>query len=98
MRTHKDLDVWKESIELVTKMYRLVSSFSKEERFGLVDQMKPTVFSLGLPPFLVNLLNSPKEVEGGKSISPENLIIKGLRENYYIIFNNTSIIRGLKNA
>ncbi len=30
MLTHKDLDVWKESIELVTKIYRLVSNFPKE--------------------------------------------------------------------
>jgi len=32
MKTHKDLDVWKESIELVTKIYRLVGDFPKEER------------------------------------------------------------------
>jgi len=32
MKTHKDLDVWKESIELVTKIYRLVGDFPKEEK------------------------------------------------------------------
>jgi len=46
MKTHKDLDVWKESIELVTKIYRLVSNFPKEERFGLVDQMKRAAISI----------------------------------------------------
>ena len=46
MKTHKDLDVWKDSIELVTKIYRLVSNFPKEERFGLVDQMKQAAISI----------------------------------------------------
>ncbi len=46
MRTHKDLDVWKESIELVTKIYRLVGGFPKEEKFGLVDQIKRAAVSI----------------------------------------------------
>ena len=46
IKTHKDLDVWKDSIELVTKIYRLVSNFPKEERFGLVDQMKRAAISI----------------------------------------------------
>ena len=46
MKTHKDLDVWKDSIELVTRIYRLVSNFPKEERFGLVDQMKRAAVSI----------------------------------------------------
>jgi len=46
MKTHKDLDVWKDSIELVVKIYRLVSNFPKEERFGLVDQMKRAAVSI----------------------------------------------------
>lgn len=46
MKTHKDLNVWKDSIELVVKIYRLVSNFPKEERFGLVDQMKRATISI----------------------------------------------------
>ena len=46
IRTHKDLDVWKDSIELVTKIYQLVSNFPKEERFGLVDQIKRAAISI----------------------------------------------------
>ena len=46
IRTHKDLDVWKDSIELVTKIYQLVSNFPKEERFGLVDQIKRAAVSI----------------------------------------------------
>ena len=46
IRTHKDLDVWKDSIELVTKIYQLVGKFPKEERFGLVDQTKRAAISI----------------------------------------------------
>jgi len=46
IKTHKDLDVWKDSIELVVKIYQLVSNFPKEERFGLIDQMKRAAISI----------------------------------------------------
>lgn len=46
IKTHKDLDVWKDSIELVAKIYQLVSNFPKEERFGLVDQIKRAAISI----------------------------------------------------
>lgn len=46
IRTHKDLDVRKDSIELVAKIYQLVSNFPKEERFGLVDQVKRAAISI----------------------------------------------------
>lgn len=46
MNTHKDLDVWNDSVELVTNIYRLVSSFPREERFGLVDQIKRSAVSI----------------------------------------------------
>lgn len=46
IKTHKDLDVWKDSIELVARIYQLVSNFPKEERFGLVDQIKRAAISI----------------------------------------------------
>ncbi len=46
MKTHKDLDVWRDSIELVTKIYKLVQYFPKEEKFGLVDQIKRAAISV----------------------------------------------------
>ncbi|SFM80339.1 four helix bundle protein [Thermodesulforhabdus norvegica] len=36
VKTHRDLDVWKEGIELVVKVYEIVQKFPKEERYGLV--------------------------------------------------------------
>ena len=40
MKTHKDLDVWKRSIEFVVSIYKLTSSFPKEELYGLTSQIR----------------------------------------------------------
>lgn len=46
LRTHKDLDVWKEGIDLVAKVYEIIRGFPKEEKYGLVDQIKRSVVSI----------------------------------------------------
>ena len=43
IRTHRDFDVWKEGIELVVKIYE---NFPKEEKYGLVDQIKRSAVSI----------------------------------------------------
>ena len=35
-----DLDCWKESHVLVIKVYQIVKKFPKEEKYGLVDQLR----------------------------------------------------------
>ena len=40
MKTHKDLDVWKKSIALVTALYQLTKSFPKDEIYGLIQQLR----------------------------------------------------------
>ena len=40
VRTHRDLDVWKEGIELVVKIYEIV------QKYGLVDQIKRSAVSI----------------------------------------------------
>ena len=40
MRTHKDLEVWKRGIDLVTKVYQITLDFPKEEVYGLTSQMR----------------------------------------------------------
>jgi len=46
LRTHRDLDVWKDGIELVVKVYEIVQKFPNEERYGLVDQIKRSAISI----------------------------------------------------
>ncbi|MBX0312316.1 MAG: four helix bundle protein [Sulfurihydrogenibium sp.] len=46
MRTHRDLDVWKNGIELVKKIYAVTSDFPKEEIYGLTSQIRRSVVSI----------------------------------------------------
>lgn len=36
---HKNLDVWKESFELVDLIYGLTSKLPNDKRFGLISQL-----------------------------------------------------------
>ncbi len=44
--THKDLDVWKLSIDLVLKVYQCTKTIPTEEKFGLISQMKRSAVSV----------------------------------------------------
>jgi len=46
MKTHKDLDAWKLSMALATKIYELTRAFPKEELFGLTSQMRRAAISI----------------------------------------------------
>lgn len=39
-RPHKDPEVWKESIDLVQKLYKLLKNLSSEEKYGIIIQLK----------------------------------------------------------
>ena len=45
-KPHKRLDVWKQSLELTQRLYRITSEFSPEEKFGLVTQMRRAAVSI----------------------------------------------------
>lgn len=46
MKTHKDLDVWKNSIELVKLVYKVTSNFPKDELYGLTNQIRRAAISI----------------------------------------------------
>jgi four helix bundle protein len=46
MKTHKDLNVWQESITLVTLIYEKTKSFPKNELFGLTSQIRRSSISI----------------------------------------------------
>ncbi len=46
MSDYKDLNIWKESMDLVENVYRLVKLFPKEEIYALADQLKRAVVSV----------------------------------------------------
>ncbi|HBR17155.1 MAG TPA: hypothetical protein DD725_06055 [Deltaproteobacteria bacterium] len=39
-KTHKDLDVWKKSLDLAEMIYNITKEFPQEEKFLLVDQLR----------------------------------------------------------
>ncbi len=43
---HKDLDIWKKSISLVTEIYSITKDFPKEEIFGIVNQIRRASVSI----------------------------------------------------
>lgn len=44
--THKDLEVWKRSIDLVIKIYDLSKRLPSDEKFGLLSQIKRSSISI----------------------------------------------------
>lgn len=46
IRSFTDLEAWQEAHKLVLKIYKLTGKFPKEERFGLVDQIRRAAVSI----------------------------------------------------
>jgi len=46
MTGYENLDVWRESMALVTKIYNLLQSFPNDERFALSDQIRRSAVSI----------------------------------------------------
>ncbi len=46
MGTHKDLDVWKMSLDLVDAVYDAVPALPREEKYGLASQMVRAAVSI----------------------------------------------------
>lgn len=44
--THKDLEVWKRSIDLVIKVYDLSKNIPSDEKYGLISQIKRSSVSI----------------------------------------------------
>ena len=43
---HKDLDVWKKSIDFVTEIYEITRAFPKDEIYGLTSQIRRAAVSI----------------------------------------------------
>ena len=46
MPTHKELEVWKQAMELAKAVYQLTASFPASELYGLVAQMRRSAVSI----------------------------------------------------
>ncbi|MEX2115988.1 MAG: four helix bundle protein [Bacteroidota bacterium] len=45
-RPHKRLELWKKSIEMVTKVYEVTKEFPREEVYGLTSQLRKAAVSV----------------------------------------------------
>ena len=43
---HKQLDVWKTSVDLVKEIYKLTQNFPKDEQYGITSQLKRASVSI----------------------------------------------------
>ena len=46
IKTHKDLSVYKKSIDLVEAIYKLTRDYPSDEKFGLISQMRRCAVSI----------------------------------------------------
>lgn len=46
MRDHKELEVWKISVDLVSEIYGITATFPKEEMYGLTNQIRRSAVSI----------------------------------------------------
>jgi four helix bundle protein len=46
IRNHKDLKVWKKSVDLVDNIYRITESFPNKEIYGLTNQLRRSAVSI----------------------------------------------------
>ena len=46
MRSHEDLEVWKRSIDLTVRIYRITAGFPDSEKFGLSSQLRRATVSV----------------------------------------------------
>ena len=44
--THKDLEVWKKSMDLVVDVYKLMKQLPESEKYGLISQIKRSSISI----------------------------------------------------
>ena len=46
MRPHEKLDVWKRAVDFVVSVYKMTESFPRDERFGLISQIRRAAVSV----------------------------------------------------
>jgi len=46
LKSHKDLDVWRNAIDLARDIYELTKTYPKEEQYGIVSQMRRSAVSI----------------------------------------------------
>ena len=110
VKSHRDLDVWNLSIDLVKDVYKIAKNFPKDEIYGLTSQIKRAVISIPsnisegasrqshkeFIQFLYIALGSSSEVETQLIIAKELEFFKG--KEIEIIFEKIDRIKRMLNG
>jgi hypothetical protein len=67
LKTHKDLDAWKGSIDLVQMVYTVTKKFPRDELYGLTNQLRRAAVSI------------PSNIAEGAGRGSKKEFIKALR-------------------
>ena len=108
---HKDLDVWKKSMDLVELIYGLTSQFPSDERFGLVSQMRRAAVSIPsniaegaarkgdkeLIQFLMIAIGSLSELETQYLLSVRLRFVDNNEELEKILLETKKLLLGFRN-
>ena len=106
---HKDLEVWKKSMELVLDVYNITQTFPEDEKFGIVSQIRRAAVSIPsniaegaarnsdkeMLRFIDVSLGSLAELETQMIIS-ENLKYTICKDVYEKINSTAALLNGLK--
>ncbi len=103
MKTRRDLKVWSDSINLVTRIYEITSTFPKEELFELTSQIRRASVSISSNIAEGAARNSKKEFNNflsialGSAAEPENQLIIASNLNYIKKDNEENFINDIIN-
>ncbi|SEP54839.1 four helix bundle protein [Flavobacterium urocaniciphilum] len=108
---HKNLDVWKKSMDLVESIYKMTQTFPESEKFGLINQMRRAAVSIPsniaegsarkgdkeLIQFLYIALGSIAELETQYMIAVRLQFVNKDEEMEEMILNVKKMLLGFKN-
>ena len=46
IRDYKDLEIWQLAVKIIVKVYRLLRTYPKDEKYGIIAQVKDAVVSI----------------------------------------------------
>jgi len=102
MQTHKDLIVWKDSMQFVKEIYSATANFPKDELYGLISQLRRAVVSIPVNISEGAARHSKKEyiqflyISLGSISEVETLLIIAGDLNYMKIDGSLMVIEGLR--
>ena len=99
--THRDLKVWNDSINFVTKIYQITNNFPKEELFGITSQIRrasvsiPSNIAEGAARTSKKEFNNFLSIALGSASEVETQLIISKNLNYLNIDSFNTIIQDL---